>query len=216
MIVPRSVQTMAREGLKYVVPMGAVTAVCLIAFGSHPLTYIAAILAFAFVLFFRLPAAPALVGDGAVLSPAGGFVIEVVPEQEPVFLKSLSQRISIFMTPLDVHVNTAPFSGDVKYAEYKRGTFFKADRPEARLQNERMSIGIERPDGIKCLATQVAGWLARRIICDVKPGDVVTRGARYGMIEFGSRMDIHLPHAARVLVRAGQHVRTARTVLAEI
>lgn len=207
---------MAREGLKYVVPMVVVMIVCAVNYGLHWLTHLSAFLTFSFVIFFRLPSRPTEASAQAILSPAGGFVIEVVSEEESSFLKSPSQRISIFMTPLDVHVNTAPVTGTVRYAEYHHGTFFKADRPEARLQNERMCIGIERTDGTKCMATQVAGWLARRIRCDVRIGDPVQRGRRYGLIEFGSRMDLHVPSHARILVKAGQHVRTAKTVLAEM
>ena len=195
--------------------MIGVTAVCAV-IGYHGLTCVAAILSVCFALFLRLPPKPAPAAEQMLLSPAGGFVIVIVQEEEPIFLKAPSQRISIFMTPGDVHVNTAPVSGAVRYAEYRRGTFFKADRPEARLQNERMSIGIERPDGVKCLATQVAGWLARRIICDVQTGDVVKRGIRYGLIEFGSRMDLHVPSHARIFVKPGQHVRAAKTILAEV
>lgn len=207
---------MVREGLKYVVPMAAVAAFCAFMYGHHPLTYSSTIFAVLFALFFRVAPEPVQAGDGAILSPAGGWVIEVVQEEEPVFMKARAKRISIFMSPLDVHVNTAPVSGSVRYAEYRRGMFFKADRPEARLMNERMSIGIEHPDGFKCMATQVAGWLARRIICDVQTGEAVKRGMRYGMIEFGSRMDLHVPLEAQVRVKPGQHVRAARTVLAEI
>lgn len=207
---------MVREGLKYVLPMAAVASVCAVLFGNHYLTYLSGILTAGFILFFRFPPSPPQAPDRAVLSPAGGFVIEIVPEDEPKFFKSPAQRISIFMTPLDVHVNTAPVNGTVRFAEYRKGTFFKADKPQARLQNERMSIGIERPDGTKFLATQVAGWLARRIICDVRQGDEVKRGRRYGLIEFGSRMDIHVPANAKVLVQPGKHVRAARTVLAEV
>lgn len=207
---------MAPEGFKYAVPMGLVAAVCGVWAGSHWLTWISAILFFLLCLFFRLPPHPVDAAQGVILSPAGGFVIEVVREEEPVFLKQLAQRISIFMTPLDVHVNTAPMDGTVRHAEYRRGSFFKADRPEARLHNEKMIVGIERPDGARCLATQVAGWLARRIICDVKVGDSVRRGKRYGLIQFGSRMDLYLPASARVLVEAGRHVRAAKTVIAEV
>lgn len=189
---------------------------CASYFGQHWITYLSAFLTISLALFFRLPPSPAVAGERAILSPAGGFVIEVVDEEEPRFLKSKAKRISIFMTPLDVHVNVAPVSGTVRFAEYRRGLFFKADRPEARLQNERMSVGIDRADGVKCLATQVAGWLARRIICDVLIGDSVTRGRRYGLIQFGSRMDLHVPAQSQVLVKAGQHVRAARTVLAEV
>ena len=207
---------MAPEGFKYVIPMALLAAICAFAFGNHWTAYLTAGLTGAFVLFFRLPAKPPILGDKDILSPAVGWVIEIVPEDEPVFLKARSQRISIFMSPLDVHVNTAPVTGTVQYAEYRKGTFFKADRPEARLQNERMSIGIRRTDGTPLLATQVAGWLARRIICDVKTGDALERGRRYGLIEFGSRMDIHLPAGAKIRVKPGEHVRTARTVLAEV
>lgn len=207
---------MAYEGLKYVVPMAVLAVGCLIAVGQHWLTYLSAVLCGLLFLFFRLPPAPAKADEKAVLSPAGGFVIEIVIEEEDVFLKQPAQRISIFMSPMDVHVNTAPVDGIVRYADYRRGTFFKADKPEARLHNERMSVGIERPDGMKCLATQVAGWFARRIVCDVKIGETVKRGHRYGLIQFGSRMDLHLPAHASIFVKPGQHVRAAKTVLAAV
>ncbi len=207
---------MAREGYKYIVPAIAVTVLSIAVLGNHILTWVAAVLAAVFLQFFRPPPEPADAGGGAILSPAGGFVIEIVEEDEPRFLQARSKRVSIFMTPADVHVNTAPVDGIVRYTDYRPGSFFKADRPEARLQNEQFSAGFERADGMRCMATQVAGWLARRIVCDVRPGDTVRRGRRYGMIEFGSRLDLHLPAAARVHVRPRQHVRAARTILAEV
>lgn len=207
---------MAPEGLKYVVPMAAVTVVCVALFGNHGLTYVSAGLCLAFLLFFRPPPRPVDAAPSAVLSPAGGWVIEIVREDEPRFFKGPAQRVSIFMTPLDVHVNVAPVDGTVRFVEYRPGAFFKADRNEARMQNEQNSVGIERPGGARVMATQIAGWLARRIVCDVKPGDAVTRGRRFGMIEFSSRVDVHLPPEAKVLVRPGLHVRAARTILAEI
>ncbi len=206
---------MVREGLKYVVPMLAAAALSAVILGHHALTYVALGLAVALAAFFRRAPAPAAVSPNAILSPAAGFVIEVVDEDEPLFMKSPARRISIFMTPLDVHVNTAPFDGSIRYTEYRPGTFFKADRAEARLQNEKMLVGFERTDGVRCLAAQVAGWLARRIVCDVCVGDNVRQGRRYGMIEFGSRMDLHMPAKFQIRVTPGQHVRAATTVLAE-
>lgn len=207
---------MAPEGYKYFISLMLVALVCAAAYGHHVLTYTSAILSLCMAAFFRNPSEPAAAGPKAVLSPAGGWVIEIVDEDEPRFMKSRARRISIFMSPLDVHVNTAPVTGTVQFAEYRKGTFFKADRPEARLQNEQMSIGIRDDNGTSLLTTQVAGWLARRIICDVREGDRLERGRRYGLIQFGSRVDIHLPPNAKVLVTPGQHIRTAKTILAEI
>ncbi|MBI4179891.1 phosphatidylserine decarboxylase [bacterium] len=207
---------MAPEGLKFIVPICAAAVLSLLFIGpGWPATACAAA-AFLVGLFFRLPAPPPEADGAVILSPAGGFVIEIVEEEEPVFLKEMARRISIFMTPLDVHINTAPMDGTVRHTDYRPGAFFKADRPEARLHNERMSVGIERPDGVKCLAHQVAGWLARRIVCDVSVGDRVERGRRYGLIQFGSRMDLYLPVRADIRVKPGEHVRAARTVLASV
>ncbi len=206
-----------REGWKFILPAAVAAAGGFAGLGIHWVSLACLLCLITLVVFFRRPAGPpATLRPEDILSPAGGFVIEVVEENEPAFLKAAARRISIFMTPLDVHVNTAPVDGMIRYADYRRGTFFKADRPEARLQNERMIIGIERADGKKCLAIQVAGWLARRIICDVSVGDEVRRGHRYGLIQFGSRMDLYLPAEATVRVNAGQHVRAAKTVLAQV
>lgn len=207
---------MVREAWKYVIPLAALTAVSWKLAGAGVVTIVAGALAVFCAAFFRVPPRPAAAGPDDVLSPAAGFVIEVVEEDEPEFIGGPAVRVSVFMTPLDVHVNTAPVSGAVRRKTYRPGMFYKADKPEARLKNERMTIGIETDDGRKIWCAQVAGWLARRILCDVNEGDTVERGRRYGLIQFGSRCDLWLPRGSEVFVRAGQHIRAAATVLGRL
>lgn len=207
---------MVPEAWKYVLPLTALAGIAWHWTGFSPAACAAAVVAIFCAAFFRNPAKPSPAGPEDVLSPAAGFVIEVVEEEEPDFIAGPAVRVSVFMTPLDVHVNTAPVSGIVRRKTYRPGTFYKADKPEARLKNERMSIGIETPDGRRVYCSQVAGWLARRILCDVGEADSVERGRRYGLIQFGSRCDLMLPRGSEIFVKAGQHIRAAATVIGRL
>jgi phosphatidylserine decarboxylase len=160
--------------------------------------------------FFRDPERhpPAL--PGAVLSPADGRVTEGGREVIDPFVGP-ARQVSIFLSPLDVHVNRAAVSGRVVDVEYRPGAFRAAYRPEAE-QNERVSIAIEGDAG-RVVMRQVAGVLARRIVCRVGPGDRLEAGQRFGMIRFGSRMDVLMPARARVLVGVGDRVRAGETIV---
>lgn len=152
--------------------------------------------------------------DRLIVSPADGKIVEIAESEEPEYLKARCTRISIFMSPLDVHVNRSPISGRVEYFRYVKGEFMVAHAPEATHRNERTLIGLS--DGVRrVLFAQVAGYIARRIVCNAKVGDALQAGERFGMIKFGSRVDIYVPMEARILVASQMVVRAGETVLAE-
>jgi len=166
--------------------------------------------------FFRDPPRSSTAPENRVLSPADGTVVAVEEVDEPDLPEGRAQLVSVFMDLFSVHVNRAPVGGRVVAIRYQPGGFVNAARPQARLENERMSVIIERPDGVRVKVVQVAGLIARRIHCDLVPGDTVQRGARYGMIKFGSRLDVYLPLQARVLVGRGRRVRAGVSEIAEL
>ena len=163
--------------------------------------------------FFRDPERSIPEGEGLILSPADGRVVAIEDVDEPDFLQGSSKRVSIFMSPLNVHVNRAPISGEVVFEKYNPGKFVMAWRDKASELNEQNSIGIVA-DERKYLVRQIAGWVARRIVCAVKPTQKVRAGERYGMIRFGSRVDLFLPpQAVEVKVEVGQKVYGGTSVI---
>ena len=164
--------------------------------------------------FFRDPRRTAPSGTGVVISPADGRVLFAEPEvDEPRFLKGRAAKISIFMSPLDVHVNRAPIAGLVTGVHYHPGKYFAAFSEKASLDNEQNAIAMRGDDGRDLVFIQIAGFLARRIVCRVKPGDRVGRGERVGMIKLGSRVDIFVRGGLTLQVRPGDRVRAGETVL---
>lgn len=164
--------------------------------------------------FFRDPGrTPPPHADGLLLAPADGKVVEVVNEPEPLYLDGPSQRVSIFLSPLDVHVNRTPAAGVVEYAEYRPGDYLVAWHPKASEKNERSEIGLVHPSGTRVLFKQIAGAVARRIEYHLAPGDTVTAGERFGIVKFGSRMDVHVPPHVTLDVEKGQTVRAGETPL---
>ena len=157
--------------------------------------------------FFRDPERTAPDGEGVVVSPADGKVVEVSDE---------GRRLSIFLSPLDVHVNRAPMDGRVQDVRYRPGRFFAANRGKASDENERNVVEFVEDSGKTLEVVQIAGFLARRIVCDVGPGDPLRKGERFGLIMFGSRVDLYLPPGAAVEVRPGQRVRSGETVVARL
>ena len=152
--------------------------------------------------------------DKLIVCPADGKVVVVKDDQETEFLHGPAKLISIFMSPLNVHVNRSPATGVVEYFRYVKGEFLVAHDPESTRRNERAMIGINS-NGRKILFSQVAGYIARRIVCPVKEGDTLRQGVRFGMIKFGSRVDIWLPMDAKILTKEGDDVVSGETVLAE-
>jgi phosphatidylserine decarboxylase len=176
-----------------------------------PFAGLAAFLAY----FFRDPDRQVPTDDDVVVSPADGRVLiagEVEPGAAP---PGRWQQISIFLSPLDVHVNRMPFGGIVQRVQYVPGRFIPAYLPASARENERNEIWIER-DGRTIVARQLVGILARRIVCRVAAGDRVSTGQRFGLMKFGSRMDVFVPATATILVRVGDRVRGGETVIARL
>ena len=202
-----------RSGYPFV--LGAlVPAVALVALGyglwSAPLF----ILAGFFLFFFRDPERTIRAGEGLVLSPADGRVLVAGEADARVAPAGAWQQISIFLSPMDVHVNRVPASGRVTRVEYVPGKFLPAYHHDA-TQNERTEIWLD-VGGRTIVFRQVVGMLARRIVCRIAPGDEVTAGQRFGVMKFGSRMDVFLPLDATLRVAEGDVVKAGDTVLAEM
>jgi len=166
--------------------------------------------------FFRNPRRSAPKSDRAVVAPGDGKIVEICEEDEPRFLKDKSLRISIFLNIFDVHVNRIPCQGTVEQVAYQPGRFLVASRPEATLQNEQNALLIRAVQGTRVLCVQIAGLIARRIVCWVSPGETVACGERYGLIRFGSRMDVFLPVGTKLKVKVGEHVKGGETLLGEL
>ncbi|MEK7818563.1 MAG: phosphatidylserine decarboxylase family protein [Bacteroidota bacterium] len=175
------------------------------------------ILAFAIVIFtinfFRDPERITPKDDSSIISPADGKIIQIRNIKEDIFIKDESILISIFMSPLNVHVNRIPIDGKVAYINYVKGEYFAAFEDKASLKNEQSHIGIESKFG-KVFFKQIAGFVARRIIYDIKVEDEVKKGNRFGMIKFGSRVDIYLPKNVNINVKIGEVTVAGETILA--
>jgi phosphatidylserine decarboxylase len=161
--------------------------------------------------FFRDPDRVVPGTPGVIVAPADGRVVAVTPRLDDPFVGP-AQHLSIFLSPLDVHVNRAPVGGLVVEVERRPGAFLAAYRPDASERNERTSVFVQG-DGARVVVRQIAGVLARRIVCRVRSGDKLERGERFGMIKFGSRTDLVVPASARLVVRMGDRVRAGETVL---
>ncbi len=168
--------------------------------------------------FFRDPerTPPPDARENGIVAPADGRVVEVVEEDEPLYLNGPAQRLSIFLSPLDVHVNRVPARGVIEYARYRPGDYLVAWHPKASEKNERSEFGLRHPSGIKLLFKQIAGAVARRIEYDLEEGDRVETGQRFGIVKFGSRMDLLVPPSVELQVEEGQVVRAGTTVLGQI
>lgn len=203
---------MVRDGFFYALGLIAVAVVLYMVTGSRILMAVPLILAAFFLWFFRDPSRTIPSGPGKIVSPADG----IVTEAEWIETTSGSRlRLSIFLSVFDVHVNRSPVSGTVKTVEFRHGKFMNAIKPESVLANEQTLIVIDA-GGYEVSMKQIAGLLARRIVCNLKPGDHVERGQRVGLIKFGSRVDVLLPAEANLKVKTGSRVRGGATVLAEL
>jgi phosphatidylserine decarboxylase len=167
------------------------------------------------VQFFRDPPRVIPGEPNAVVCPADGRVIAVDEVEDP-YLKRPARRVSIFMNVFNVHSNRTPVAGEVKERWYHPGSFFNAALDKAARENERSALWIKTGDGQDVVVVQVAGLLARRILCYVRPGDQVERGERYGFIRFGSRVDVYLPLTAKVAVSLGDKAQGGSQVLAHL
>jgi phosphatidylserine decarboxylase len=169
--------------------------------------------------FFRDPERIPPARPGLVLAPADGHVVSVMPAKPPVELgmgEETRWRIAIFLSVLDVHVNRMPCDGSVTRIADHHGKFLSANLDKASDENERKSVALRLPDGRDIAVVQIAGLIARRILCDAKVGDTVRAGDRFGIIRFGSRTDIYLPPGVVPMVAVGQTMIGGETVLAEL
>ncbi len=175
-----------------------------------------ALLFFGFTLnFFRDPERTTPSGETLVVSPADGKVIVVKSVEEREFFKGPALQISIFMSPLNVHVNRIPINGVVSHFRYVKGEYFAAFDDKASEKNEQTIIGLENHAG-KVLFKQIAGFVARRIVCELQLGDTVRVGERFGMIKFGSRVDVFIPSNAAAKVTVGDKAVAGETILAQL
>jgi phosphatidylserine decarboxylase len=205
----------AKEGIPFIVigglltlgvwAMGGVWSTCLL--GSFTLFT---------TWFFRNPARTIPPGENMVVSPGDGTVVAVEQEFEHRYLKEQSIRISIFLNVFDVHINRMPVSGSVEDIVYQPGKFMMANLPEASIGNEQNALMLRRPDGVKVLCVQIAGLIARRIVSWVVSGEQVEKGERFGLIRFGSRMDVYLPQSSTIRVQVGSKVKGGSSIIAEV
>ncbi len=196
----------ASEGWVFVLPLAGATVLSALV-GWWGVTGVGLVLTVGVALFFRDPERIIPQAPETIVSPADGRVMEIVPEN------TQTRRISIFLSLWDVHINRAPYSGVVRSVVYTPGKFLAAYRQEASLVNEANTVTIA-DHGREFIVRQIAGVLARRIVCRVRPGDTLKKGQRYGLIRFGSRTDLLLPATAEIAVQVGDVVRGGETVLA--
>jgi phosphatidylserine decarboxylase len=164
--------------------------------------------------FFRDPERDGPRGDSLVISPADGKVVLITEVDEPGFIRGKATRISVFMNVFSVHVNRYPVSGMVRYVHYNPGKFLNAAAEKSSLENEMSSVGIES-NGARVLVRQIAGLIARRIITYSRDGESATQGVRFGIIRFGSRVDVFIPTHWKVRVSVGDQAQAGMTILAD-
>lgn len=203
-----------RAGIPFVAA-AVVVSLALVVFGLPLPAAVLMLLAVALALFFRDPERRSPPGDDLVLSPADGRVMVAGPSDAAAALEGQWTQVSVFLSPLDVHVNRVPVTGKVTRVEYRPGRYRAAYRAEATSENERSEIWID--DGRRrVVCRQITGVLVRRVVCRLKPGDQVRAGDRLGVMKFGSRIDLFLPAGTRLRAAVGDRVRGGETVIAEL
>lgn len=217
---------LAREGY-FIIGSAALLALLLGVLGSFLsgpwalLLWFVALLVIGFTLYFfrdplRTPPEDAS-ASGLLLSPADGKVVLLEENvHEPLYLKGPAKQVSIFLSPLNVHVNRVPADGVIEFDEYVPGDYLVAWHPKASEKNERSQLGLRHPSGTRILFKQIAGAVARRIVYHIRVGDEVRAGQRFGIVKFGSRMDVLVPPHVELNVRVGDRVQAGITVLGRI
>lgn len=205
---------LAPEGWPFVLGGAAfAVAVTLLWPRGIPLAALGLLFALFSLWFFRNPERTPPPGTGFIVSPADGKIIYSGECSPGRYSAEAGRKVSIFMSPLDVHVNRAPVTGRVTSVRYHKGAFHVASVDKASLSNEQNGVAIVTPGGRTVTYVQIAGMIARRIVCDLKEGDAVRQGQRVGMIRFGSRLDLYLPADVRLSVAAGDRVRAGESVI---
>jgi phosphatidylserine decarboxylase len=202
----------AKEGVVFLIPSVVLTLV-VAALGWNVLTFIGILLTLFIGFFFRNP--KRLIPDipNMILSPADGRIVHVGECDEDRFLKGRALKISIFMSIFNVHLNRMPFSAKVIERSYHPGKFLVASVEKSSLLNEQNALVLETEDRFRVLLVQIAGFVARRIVCYAKSGDLLRGGDIFGLIRFGSRVDLYLPPHVKPLVRVGQHVKGGESLI---
>ena len=208
-------QFIAFEGLPMIFPLAGATLLALVA-GFRGLGLVLLLLTLFVLWFFRNPQRETPEKETLVTSPADGRVIrieEAVSEEQPgkTFLK-----VSIFMNIFNVHVNRIPYSGRVRFIRYRPGKFLSANLDKASALNERNTVMVQTDDGREIITVQIAGLIARRIVCWLREGMQVRKGDRFGLIRFGSRLEVFLPLGSTILVEVGDRVRAGETPIGEL
>jgi len=202
----------AREGLPFLIPSVLLT----LAFGLlgwKILAILGIFLTLFIAFFFRNPERKIPDLRDAILSPADGKVIYLGESQEHRFLKEKTLKVSIFMSLFNVHLNRSPVSGKVIERSYLPGKFFVANVEKSSLLNEQNALTLETENQFRILLVQIAGFVARRIVCYVKPGDLLKKGEIFGLIRFGSRVDLYLPLTVNPAVKVGQKVKGGESII---
>lgn len=211
------IKPMHPEGRKFVAIFAVITLVLFMVWG--PLGWIGVVLTIWCYYFFRDPKRTTPMGDGLVISPADGVISlleKATPPPELGLPDAPLTRISVFMNVFNCHVNRAPIEGMVSAVSYRPGKFLNASLDKASEDNERNSICLDTPDGHKIAVVQIAGLVARRIVCFVEKGSALRTGERFGLIRFGSRLDVYLPDGIEPRVSVGQTMVAGETVLARL
>ncbi len=205
----------AREGLPYVIGAAFVTLIVAL-LGDSRLAWLLLGCTLFVGHFFRDPQRVVCAGEGEVVAPADGKVVAIERVTESNFLQKPCLRISIFLSVFDVHVNRIPYTGLVQGLQYQKGNFLAANRSKSSQENEQARLWLRTDSGEDLVVVQIAGFIARRIVCWPNIGDRVFRGERFGMIRFGSRTDLYVPEASEVLVGKGDRVRGGETLLCRL
>jgi phosphatidylserine decarboxylase len=202
----------AKEGLPFFIPMVLLTVILGI-MGWKVWMSLGILFTLFIAYFFRNPRREIPNLQNIVLSPADGRIIHVGECEEDRFLKEKALKISIFMSLFDVHLNRAPVSGTILAQKYLPGRFLVASVEKSSLLNEQNAVILETEDRFKILLIQIAGFVARRIVCYAKAGDLLRKGEIFGLIRFGSRVDLYLPPEVKPIVRVGQHVKGGESII---
>ena len=202
----------AKEGLPFLIPMVLLTVIIGI-MGWNVWMSLGIVLSLFIAYFFRNPRREIPSLQNIILSPADGRIVHVGECEEDRFLKEKALKVSIFMSLFDVHLNRSPVSGKVLQMDYLPGRFLVANVEKSSLLNEQNAVILETEDRFRILLVQIAGFVARRIVCYAKTGDLLRKGEIFGLIRFGSRVNLYLPPEVKPIIRVGQHVKGGESII---
>ena len=202
----------AKEGLPFLIPFALLTLV-FVGMGWTVLTFVGILFTLFIAFFFRNPKRTIPPFENVILSPADGRVVHVGECEEERFLKKRTLKVSIFMSLFDVHLNRSPVSAKVAEKSYHPGRFLVASAEKSSLLNEQNALILETEDRFKILLIQIAGFVARRIVCYANTDDTLRKGEIFGLIRFGSRVDLYLPTEVKPMVKVGQHVTGGESII---